>query len=45
MIPTRTIAALVVLVAVTAAMALGCASTPKGLVPPGTAEPDKFLFD
>jgi outer membrane protein assembly factor BamD len=26
-------------------LAAACASTPRGLVPPGTAEPDKFLFD
>jgi outer membrane protein assembly factor BamD len=28
-----------------AACAAGCASTPRGLVPPGTSEPDKFLFE
>jgi outer membrane protein assembly factor BamD len=28
-----------------AALAGACASGPRGLVPPGTAEPDKFLFD
>jgi outer membrane protein assembly factor BamD len=28
-----------------AAMLPACASTPRGLVPPGTTEPDKFLFD
>ena len=28
-----------------AAVAGACASGPRGLVPPGTAEPDKFLFD
>lgn len=34
------------LAAATAAVVLvSCASTPRGLVPPGTAEPDKFLFD
>jgi outer membrane protein assembly factor BamD len=27
------------------AVATACASTPKGLVPAGTTEPDKFLFD
>jgi outer membrane protein assembly factor BamD len=27
------------------AVAAGCASSPRGLVPPGTAEPDKFLFE
>ena len=27
------------------AAAIGCASTPRGTVPAGTAEPDKFLFD
>jgi len=26
-------------------IAAACASTPRGLVPPGTPEPDKFLFD
>lgn len=26
-------------------LAAGCASSPRGLVPPGTTEPDKFLFD
>jgi len=25
--------------------AAGCGSNPRGLVPPGTSEPDKFLFD
>ena len=35
------------LFALVAALAAGaaCASTPRGLVPPGTSEPDKFLFD
>lgn len=28
-----------------AAVIAGCASNPRGLVPPGTSEPDKFLFD
>ena len=28
-----------------AAIIGGCASTPRGVVPPGTSEPDKFLFD
>jgi outer membrane protein assembly factor BamD len=28
-----------------AAISAGCASTPRGLVPPGTSEPDKFLFE
>jgi outer membrane protein assembly factor BamD len=28
-----------------AALAAGCASRPRGLVPPGTSEPDKFLFE
>jgi outer membrane protein assembly factor BamD len=28
-----------------AMVAAGCASTPRGLVPPGTSEPDKFLFE
>ena len=27
------------------AATMACASSPRGLVPPGTAEPDKFLFD
>src|SRR5471032_2502940 len=27
------------------AMMVACASTPRGLVPDGTTEPDKFLFD
>jgi outer membrane protein assembly factor BamD len=27
------------------ALAAACASSPRGLVPPGTSEPDKFLFD
>jgi outer membrane protein assembly factor BamD len=31
--------------AVVLTTAAGCASTPRGLVPPGTSEPDKFLFD
>jgi outer membrane protein assembly factor BamD len=35
----------VVLVMALAALAGACASGPRGLVPPGTAEPDKFLFD
>jgi outer membrane protein assembly factor BamD len=35
----------VVLVMALAAVAGACASGPRGLVPPGTAEPDKFLFD
>jgi outer membrane protein assembly factor BamD len=30
---------------VAAAALYACASTPRGLVPPGTSEPDKFLFD
>ena len=34
-----------VLAAALAALASACASTPRGLVPPGTSEPDKFLFD
>jgi len=33
------------IVALTAVTAGACASTPRGLVPPGTSEPDKFLFD
>ena len=33
------------LLAAIAAGAMACASTPRGIVPPGTAEPDKFLFD
>jgi outer membrane protein assembly factor BamD len=28
-----------------ATLATGCASRPRGLVPPGTSEPDKFLFE
>jgi outer membrane protein assembly factor BamD len=32
-------------VASAVAILSACASTPRGLVPPGTAEPDKFLFD
>src|SRR5262249_10127153 len=28
-----------------AATLAGCASNPRGLVPPGTSEPDKFLFE
>ena len=31
--------------AVVAATTLACATNPRGLVPPGTTEPDKFLFD
>jgi outer membrane protein assembly factor BamD len=31
--------------AVVAAVIAACASTPRGVVPPGTSEPDKFLFD
>jgi outer membrane protein assembly factor BamD len=30
---------------VTLIAAAGCGSNPRGLVPPGTSEPDKFLFD
>ena len=33
------------LAAVAALSAAACASGKRGLVPPGTAEPDKFLFD
>jgi outer membrane protein assembly factor BamD len=36
---------LLYLTAAALAAAVACASTPRGLVPPGTAEPDKFLFD
>ena len=32
-------------VAAALAVAAACASSPRGLVPPGTTEPDKFLFD
>lgn len=35
----------IVVVAAAALLAAACASTPRGLVPPGTSEPDKFLFD
>src|SRR5262249_60447066 len=35
----------ILLVLAVTALAAGCASTPRGLVPPGTSEPDKFLFD
>jgi outer membrane protein assembly factor BamD len=31
--------------ALLAATIAGCASSPRGLVPPGTSEPDKFLFE
>jgi outer membrane protein assembly factor BamD len=30
---------------VTLIAAAGCGSNPRGMVPPGTSEPDKFLFD
>ena len=43
LVATRSIAA-ALLVAV-ATLIQACASTPRGLVPPGTSEPDKFLFD
>jgi outer membrane protein assembly factor BamD len=36
---------LALLMAAAALAAGACASTPRGLVPPGTSEPDKFLFD
>ena len=46
MIRIRTLHAFVPLLAFAFALLAGaCASTPRGLVPPGTAEPDKFLFD
>ena len=45
MIPRRVKTGVVVLCAAAIALAAACASTPRGLVPPGTAEPDKFLFD
>jgi outer membrane protein assembly factor BamD len=31
--------------AAAAAVIASCASTPRGVVPPGTSEPDKYLFD
>ena len=44
--PHRVIAAVAAAaIAGVAILAPACASSPRGLVPPGTAEPDKFLFD
>jgi outer membrane protein assembly factor BamD len=40
----RRLTTLVSILAATA-LAAACASNPHGLVPPGTAEPDKFLFE
>jgi len=34
-----------VVAAVTLVTAAGCRTNPRGLVPPGTSEPDKFLFE
>ena len=45
MIPVRATFRRIVLAATLTALASACASTPRGLVPPGTSEPDKFLFD
>ena len=33
------------MILVTLIAAAGCGSNPRGMVPPGTSEPDKFLFD
>jgi len=43
--PRATLTWLLVIVLAAAAVLPACAPGKRGLVPPGTTEPDKFLFD